>query len=301
MIFSGTTFFGGKHTMDPTPTAITNIDHLTLKDGTYDHFYVSKNPEMDITNIYDNWNFDTVLNAFFNENLDAGNSGFSIKTTKTVVIRIREQGTHDWQVIKTIPVKDVEDFNFSFVYKYCKNHTWYELAIVSTCDGIENSMVSKEVYSDFDGMYIMDHHHSYGTIYDITGFDITRNINNEILPLLHQQYPSVYSNGNANYESGSATASFLKIQDCKTLNHKEGAILRNGVMNFLCDKKAKVIKLFDGRIWMVRITGTPTNSSQSNPLIRQISFDWVEIGDVNNTKIMSRHGLLDVLPEWRER
>lgn len=299
LIFLGTTFFGGRHTMDPLPTNTSNITSFTLTDGTYGHFYVSRNPEMNVSNIDADWNLDTVLNARFENNLEAGNSEYSLRTTDTLLIRMRERNTPDWHIIKTIPVREITDFNFTFIYKYCRNNTWYEFALVSTCLGIENSSISKMVYSSFEGLYLMDALHTFGSIYDIRGFQTTRNISQEVVALLHHKYASVYSNSDAAYESGSASASFLKLLDCHSLQHAESRILRGRVMDFLCNRRPKVIKTFDGRIWLIQITGTPADSSETNPLIRQISFDWVEIGNVYDTKAMSRHGLLEVDEKWR--
>ena len=58
------------------------------------------------------------MNANFDKDLTAGNSGFSVKTTDEVVIRRRELGTTKWTVIYVKQINAVEDFNIHFIDKY---------------------------------------------------------------------------------------------------------------------------------------------------------------------------------------
>ena len=58
MFFLGTTFFSGRHTLDPTPTSAKNIKNIAINNGTFEQIFVSKNPDLGVEAGYDDWNFD---------------------------------------------------------------------------------------------------------------------------------------------------------------------------------------------------------------------------------------------------
>ena len=78
MLFLGTTFFSGAYTIDPPAANVSPITEISLTNGVYDHLYVGKSVDekVDVTN--NEWTENTLLSAPFDENLDAGNSGFSL-------------------------------------------------------------------------------------------------------------------------------------------------------------------------------------------------------------------------------
>lgn len=101
MLFLGTTFFSGSHTLDPPAVHVSPITEIKLTNGTFDHLYVSKNAEEPIESTHNEWNGDTLLSAPFDDSLDAGNSGFSLRNTDIMVVKCREKGSMDWMTIHT--------------------------------------------------------------------------------------------------------------------------------------------------------------------------------------------------------
>lgn len=93
----------------------------------------------------------------------------------------------DWKTIETKRVKNVEDFNFYGIYRFARNNTDYELMLLSTIAGIENSYVVREVRSEFDGMYLIGNDGLFGTVYDLDGCDTTRNTTASIVNLLNNR------------------------------------------------------------------------------------------------------------------
>ena len=45
MLFLGTAFFSGLHTLDPPAVSVSPITEIKLTNGTFDHLYASKNSE----------------------------------------------------------------------------------------------------------------------------------------------------------------------------------------------------------------------------------------------------------------
>ena len=67
--------------------------------------------------------------------------------------------------------------------------------------------------------------------------------------------------------------------------------------NWLSNKKPKILKFYDGRIWLISVTGGITDAGDSINDLRKISFDWVEIGKPNSETLYNC-ALSDVGREW---
>lgn len=299
MLFLGTTFCSGRNSLLPPATPSSIITAIQIFDGTYNQLFLSSDPNLTVNNFDDEWNYDTKMNADFDEDLTAGNSGFSVKTTDEVVIRRRELGTVKWTVIYVKPINAVEDFNIHFIDKYARAGVEYEYCVSSFINGIENSYVIQNVYSDFDGYYITDKDCLYGTIYDVDGCDASRNMTAQTLELLNSKYMSVVSKSSLNCDSGSITGTFLKI-DCgdNSVDRNGGLKYRNDVKDRLANHKPLILKIHDGRIWMINVTGSPTDTQGGHYDIRQISFEWIEIGDINDMRTLYNYGFSDVDSRW---
>ena len=272
---------------------------IQIFDGTYNKLFLSSDTSLSVNNFDDAWTYDTKVNADFNGNFEAGNVGFSTKTTDNIVIRRREKGTMDWTVIYVNPIKTANDFHVIFNDNYARAGVEYEYSLSSFCNGIENSFVIENVYSDFGGTYVTDKDSIYGTIYDLDGCDTSRNITAQTLQLLNSKYMTVVSNSPLNCDSGSVTGTFIKM-DCTTheLDKNGGLQYRNDFKNRLANKRPLILKVYDGRIWMIRVTGGIQDKQNGHSDIRQITFEWVEIGDVNDMKTLYLNGFSDVDKKW---
>lgn len=298
MIFLGTTFCSGKYTLSPAPYSIAEITAIQLFDGTYNHLLLSTNASMTVKNFDTEWTFDTKLNASFDKNLEAGNVGFSTKTTDTLVIKRREIGTYDWITIYAKEIKNSDDFNISIRDTYARASTEYEYSMSSFCNGTENGYVIRNVYSDFDGFYITDKDCLYGTIYDIDGCNTSRNLAAQTLELLNSKYMAVVSNSELNSDSGSISGTFLKLNEADTPDLSGSLEYRKDFKSRLANKRPLILKIDDGRIWMIKVSSNPTDIVGEHRNIRQINFEWVEIGDVNDMRSLYLNGFSDVDSKW---
>ena len=299
MLFLGTTFFSGSHTLDPPAVHVSPITEIKLTNGTFDHLYVSKNAEEPIESTHNEWNGDTLLSAPFDDSLDAGNSGFSLRNTDIMVVKCREKGSMDWMTIHTKTINTIDDFKMLYFYRYARGDTDYEFMLASTCNGIENSYVTKEVHSGFNGFFLVNQDNAVGTIYNLDGCDTTRTVSGEAVNLLNSQYANVISNGAFNYDTGTVTGVFLKsdTRDC-IVDLAGGVQLRKDFIDFLTDKKPKILKWDDGRIWMIQIVGTPTDTEEGHKDLRKITFQFTQTGDVNDPQSLYINGLSPVGVEW---
>lgn len=298
MFFLGTTFCSGKHSLLPSPTPIAKIMVVQIFDGTYNQLFLSADSSLTVSN-YEKWTHDTQFFAKFDNGFEAGNANFGLTTTDCLAIKRREVGTIKWTTIFVKDnIKTPEDFNIRIVDKYARAGVEYEYCLASYLNGVENNYIIQNVYSDFGGYYITDKDCLYGTVYDVDGCDTSRNMTNQVLELLNSKYMSVVSNSQVCCDSGSITGSFINLKKCGTFDRQASLQNRKDVMNRLSNRKPLILKIHDGRIWMIRVKGSPVDKMKEHPDLRQITFEWTEIGDVNDMKTLYETGLSDVGEKW---
>ena len=68
---------------------------------------------------------------------------------------------------------------------------------------------------------------------------------------------------------------------------------RKQLLDFLTNKNAKILKDWNGNIWLIVIVNNPSVSFQQNTSMRlaDVSASWVEIGDYNSQKDLYEAGL----------
>jgi len=294
-MFVGTTFFCGKHTLLPPAINVTNIKSLSITDGKYDKLYLTSDTSETLDDIDSGWTYGTKLDANFEKDLEGGSIGFSVRNTDTIIIRTREKGAFDWKTIYTIDIKKNSDLNFIKNYPYSRNLSTNEYKLISMINGIENSYVTTEEKTEFEGYFIVDKENIYGTIFNIELTDTIQNISVATLPLLNDRFPSVYTNADTNYTSGTTSGCWLKFDFEKNEADVEaGVMYRQEVMQWICNGKSKILKLEDGRIYLIKVVGQPSDTNEGHKDLRRITFDWVEIGDVNDVKTLYMNNLTDV-------
>ena len=300
MIFLGTVFCSEAKSLFPPATINKPLISIQVFDGVYNQIYLSTDINMTVDALDDNWNFHTKMNATFEDGtLNAGNSAFSLHNTDTVVIRRREKGTLNWTVIYVKEIKTIDDFKIHFIDKYARSGVEYEYSVSSFINGVENSYVIENVYSEFDGYYITDKDCLYGTIFNVDGCDTTRNVSNQVVQMLNSKYMKVVSNSDINADSGSVTGAFIKIDtesgEAISLDSLE---YRNVVKDRLANKKPLILKIHDGRIWMIKVSGNINDVMDGHKDLRNITFEWCEIGDVNDMRTLYINGFSDIDSRW---
>ena len=107
------------------------------------------------------------------------------------------------------------------------------------------------------------------------------------------------NNSISDYEQGSASGAFIKFnQDELSINIPEGVKHREEVKKWLNNRRPKILKLYDGRIWLISVTGSISDTADTINDVRKLSFDWTEIGNAESMEDMYNSGLSDVGKEW---
>lgn len=306
MFICGNNFCGGALACAYTPSAIENINYVELKHGLYDDLYLSNSTDFELTNrCPEAWDFDTALYAKFNNNTNAGNVDWNLETVSDLALKCRVKGNFKWKTIKTKEIHSIDDFKIDYNdYLVASNET-IEYAIVPVLYGLEGNYAVTQAIPIFNRMFLIEGNTVYST--DITdGFcDTTRNIPASTVELLNSKYPIFIRNTIANYDTGSCSGSFVPVSaddDCTLLldseNDYERISYQRDVMDFITNGIPKVLKLSDGRIWIIQVMPNPTDTADQLYNNRKISFQWVEIGDVNSEEDLYYLGLSDVSEEW---
>lgn len=304
MLFCGNSFVGGICSI--TPTNIDNINYVELKNGIYDDLYISKATGFELTaKCPEEWDFDTILWAKFNGNASAGNIDWNLETTSHLILKSRNEGEFQWKTIAVKEINTLDDFKINYPDYFIASGQTVEYAVVNVLYGSEGNYATTKITPKFDKMFLIENDIVWGT--DITdGFcDTTRNIPSSTVELLNSKYPIFVRNTIANYDTGNCKGAFVPLvneESCELAFGEEYDYMRiqyqKGFMDFISDGIPKILKLPDGRMWIIQITPNPSDTANQMYNNREISWSWVEIGDVNSEEDLYYLGLSDVSPEW---
>lgn len=291
MLFLGQTFFKGTDCGNGAEIDLSNMKEITLDNGKYNDLFISKNILKDTLE----WDYDTILYAMFKDNLLAGNIEFAIDTITSIRIKQRIKNEFEWQTIFEIPINSVEDLKFIRTYPYAKgNDTTYEFALVPVLNGdIEGNINITECTSSFDGAYLIE---TNVMLHMFINFELSQQREQDatVVKTVGRAKPFYISNGMSNYDSGQINVTFIQMNpDCQ-LDIKNGHEYRKYVNDILVDKRPKILKLDDGRMWLIGITDSIPQDSNGNSNMPIHTINWSEIGDCNDQNDMYVNGFIDI-------
>ena len=306
MFICGSNFVGGELACAITPTGIENINYIELKNGIYDDLYISGSTDFEITDkCPEEWDFDTVLWAKFNGNTNAGNIDWNLETTSHIILKSRSEGEFKWKTIAVKEIHNIHDFVINYPDYFVASGQTIEYAIVNVLNGSEGNYATTKITPKFNKMFLIEDNIVWGTEITDGYCNTTRNIPSATVELLNHKYPIFVRNTIANYDTGTCTGSFVPLADeesCELAYDPQYNYQRikyqKEFMDFICDGIPKILKMPDGRMWIIQVTPNPTDSANEQYNDREISWTWVEIGDVNSEEDLYYLGLSDVTSEW---
>ena len=215
MIILGSTFLGADYSYSPTPTNVDDIRQTKIGNADFDTFVISTDSNMEESKEIDTtWNNNSILSANYEHSLSAGNIEYVLNNTSDIIIQKRLKGDFTWTTIYRKAIQKIEDFDITYIDNIVQNKKTYEYACVSLLNGVENGRDIKEIMVSFDGIFISDLTHNYGTILDIGSIDTTRNnykLTKQEIPMY--RYPFAHTFGDLNYDSGEVSGYFVPMND----------------------------------------------------------------------------------------
>lgn len=267
---------------------------FSLKNALFDEVFLSS----DVTrfkSIDYEWDSDVLIFATFDsQNLEAGNIGTLGDKIQSMQLRRREVGKKDWTALTAYPIYDTDHLNFSFVDYFARGrNTKYEYSVNYILkDGTELPYISASVVSEFCGAVISDSEKSYHIFLDPSITSTTRNRQSSIITTLNSKYPYVFFGSNSNYDSATFSGTVIRNEEGDYWDFDGSYRYREEMKDWLTNGEPKILKMEDGREWLMSVNGNVDEDCSEHIDKVKISFDFVQIGDYDNSDDLSSNGLI---------
>lgn len=293
----GYNFCADGNALDPTPTNINDITFTKVQNGIFDHFNVSRDTSFDYSSIIPtDWDVNTLMNASFAGNASAGNVAQVASGVTSVRVKRRIKGTFDWITIREIPVTKPEDLSFVITDNLNAYNVEYEYAYVPMTEDVEGSYIIESILSKFEGVFICDIDTVFkfyaGVEYDTN--DAIQQVG--VFQPFNRKYPIVVSNSIMQYQTGGIGGWVLPedYEDTHVFDRSKIVKEKEVLLNFLMNKKPKILKDMNGNNWLVYFTGNPSVTYDNNygQGMLKVSANWTEVGDPNDKTDLYENGLI---------
>ena len=293
----GYNFCADGNALDPTPTNINDITFTKVQNGVFDHFNVSRDTSFDYSSIIPtDWDTDTWMNATFAGNTSAGNVAQVATGVTSIRVKRRIKGTFDWITIREIPVTKPEDLSFVITDNLNAYNVEYEYAYVPMMEDVEGNYIVESILSKFEGVFICDIDTVFkfyaGVEYDTN--DAIQQVG--VFQPYNRKYPIVVSNSIMQYQTGGIGGWVLPedYEDTHVFDRSKIVKEKEVLLNFLMNKKPKILKDMNGNNWLVYFTGNPSVTYDNNygQGMLKVSANWTEVGDPNDKTDLYENGLI---------
>ncbi len=290
-----------------------DVNYVQLNQGIYDEInmevYDKEKTKNDIKN-YDFpkiWHKCIVFHATFNNNnLSAGNFDYMISEVSSMIIKRRPlNSVEQWLPIfeqKIYSEMDSNEFNFMFTDYLVKNKKEYEYKLVPILAGGTEGFPIYATYEEddhksvnFSGIFICEPDSVYSTILDVN-VTAQKNKPANTITTIGKRYPFVLCGTENNYYTGTVNGLFAQPIKKGEWNFENSWDFREKFNEFLLDGKTKLLKYYDGRMWLVNIYDPVINKEEEHEYKVITSFNWAEIGNVADVYSLYDNGFISYNP-----
>lgn len=297
-IVCGYNFFRDENALNPSPLRNAIFKPTRLENGIFSHWYVTR----DVNSPYSSeeptlWEYLTVMDANFDGTIQAGNVGYVLDNIDGIKIKRRKVNEYDWITLDYVSAEELgTTLSFTLNDNLNQNGVEYEYAFVPVSQGIEGNYITNTIKSKFNGVFICDAESIYKFYTNVSYGTNERVQQIGVFEPFGRKYPVVVSNSLLNYETGSFKGDILNndFLDTRRIDAKEIVEKRKQIVDFLTNKKAKILKDWNGNFWLIFITDSiqtdyANNSSMS---IVNVESRWTEVGDANSGSDLYLNGIL---------
>lgn len=267
---------------------------FSLKNAVFDEAFLASDTSRFKSTDY-KWDSDVLVFATFDsQNLEAGNIGTLGDKIQSMQLRRREVGKKDWTALVAYPIYDTDHLNFFFVDYFARGRkTKYEYSVNYILkDGTELPYISASVISEFCGAVISDSTESYHIFLDPSITSTTRNRQSNVITTLNSKYPYVFFGSSSNYDSATFSGTVIRNEDGDYWDFDGSYRYREEMKDWLTNGEPKILKMEDGREWLMSVNGNVDEDCSEHIDKVKISFDFVQIGDYDNSEDLSNNGLI---------
>ena len=293
----GYNFCADGNALDPMPTNINDITFTKVQNGIFDHFNVSRDTSFDYSSIIPtDWDVNTLMNASFAGNASAGNVAQVASGVTSVRVKRRIKGTFNWITIREIPVTKPEDLSFVITDNLNAYNVEYEYAYVPMMEDVEGNYIVESILSKFEGVFICDIDTVFkfyaGVEYDSN--DAIQQVG--VFQPYNRKYPIIVSNSIMQYQTGGVGGWVLPedYEDTHVFDRSKIVKEKEALLNFLMNKKPKILKDMNGNNWLVYFADNPSVVYDNNygQGMLKVSAKWTEVGDPNDKNDLYENGLI---------
>lgn len=263
-----------------------NITNVVLKNGLYDNIYITSDVEFSMTSTKPSWDYNTILGCDFDNNINGGNIDILLSEVDEIKIKRRKYGTMKWIEIFSKKITQGIDFNFVYYDYFIPSEEKFEYAILPLLQGVEGEYYVSSISSSFNGVFISDINNSYSFYSGISFGDFTDNQSVGQYVPIGSKYPIIVRNSKNDYIQGSCSGDILgkDFNTTRQINRLDVVNERQELTSFLKNGKSKVLKDWNGNIWLIQIIDSPTISFNSSygMGIASVGFSFVEQGKYDN-------------------
>lgn len=276
-----------------------NVTNSQLENGIYDYLDISKDVKTSYNIEEPSWGYDTILDCDFNGNIAGGNVSYTLEQLSSIQIkrRLYDPSNLNWTVLGDIEVVNERSIEFTMTDNLMPNGYTIEYAIVPIINGAEGLYITDKVESKFNGVYICDLDTMFKLYANVEYGDITNNQSIGVVETIGSQYPTIIRNNKIDYKKGSVKGKLLgaNFETTRKINRNDVVTQINNYEKFLKNGKAKIIKDWNGNVWLITVVGAPTTTYDSNygMGIASTNFEWVEQGKYSNQEDLYINGLSD--------
>lgn len=253
----------------------------------------------------------TVINDSCNGYISVTSNLSSSYSSNINRILVKRKDAYDiaakWLTLFSIPITQASDMNFTVIDFYNQYGKTYQYALVPVIiqeqSGVEVEIeggytVSSNVLSTFDDVFIVDNTGSQKLKEGVGYNDVVTNQDVGVIPVIGNRYPVVVTNSKIQYHTGAIFGQILPSDYYTThnLNRVKMAERRKIIEEFLTNKSPKILKDWNGNMWLVMFTDNVSVSFTNEWGMGMGTFSgtWTEIGDVNSQEDLENSGLISL-------
>lgn len=279
-------------------SSIFPLNNLQLENGMFYDMDLTSNIDYEYSQLKRDWDYYTIINCDFQGTIRGGlDINVQLSTLESIKIKRRNKGTFDWITLKEFKITE-DAFNIDYNDYYVPSGYEADYAVVPVSQGnIEGDYIINSIKTSFNNVTFIDRNQYFNLKAEIL-LDIDKNITVSQYQPLNSIYPIIVKNNVADYYSGTITATLLgyNFNKNKIFDRYDIKKQTEDFCKFLSNMKAKIIKDWNGNIFLVRFNGNPKITYRENTgnAIVSVGCEWVEQGKFDNQTDMYNNGLIDV-------
>lgn len=281
---------------DATPVDTGSTEYFEIENAVFDDVYIDNNTDLEYSTEISEWYYTTVLHAKFKNNILAGNVDFTLASISALVIKKKIEGSYKWVKLYEKEINTAEDFDFFLNDIAVASKTNYQYAAVPITNGVEGTYQITSVYVEFENAFIIDPTYGYQLIANLSKPSLTRNNPSTILEPINSKYPFVNYYSTLQYDRFTVSGLFVNLdKNTCALDTENGWRLRKEIRDFLTNKRSKIVKFYNGEIYMAAVVDAIQENQDGHPDNVNMTINFVEVGDVNNGRDLYYHGFINYL------